>query len=90
MNVREVKTCLALAIAKAAHDEAKDLVSAPNVDRDRIRAAQSIEQSLKSLGRLQNGEMPDYDKWDPLMYVTWYQARACSHYVVHRRSFQRG
>ncbi len=74
MNIGTVKTCLSLAIAKAAQEEAKNLVAAPNVNRDRIKAARYIEQSLQSLRRLSSDGMPDYDQWDPLLYVTWYQA----------------
>ena len=40
-----------------------------------IYAARAVENSLSSLARLQNRGIPNYDEWDALLYLTWYQPR---------------
>ena len=41
---------------------------------DRVYAAWSVQKSFESLGRLkQDRGIPDYDEWDALFYLTWYQ-----------------
>ncbi len=37
--------------------------------------AQKVESSLYSLARLQSKSIPEYDDWDALFYLTWYQPR---------------
>ena len=74
MRKDSVKACLSQAIVSAAQDELKTRLSDPNVNKKRIPAARAVERSLKSILRLRDGVMPDYNQWDPLMYATWYQA----------------
>lgn len=40
-----------------------------------IYRKRSVENSLHSLDRLKQGDMPDYNDWDALFYLTWYQPR---------------
>lgn len=35
----------------------------------------SVEKSLRSLDRLKQGGVPNFDDWDALFYLTWYQPR---------------
>ena len=74
MERGSVKACLSQAIVRAARDELKIRLNDPNVSGKRLPAALAVEKSLNSVLRLRDGDMPDYDQWDPLMYATWYQA----------------
>ena len=40
-----------------------------------IYRGRSVEKALRSLDRLKQGGVPDYDDWDALFYSTWYQPR---------------
>lgn len=63
------------AICTVAQDQwnrlSGDIESLPS----HIYASRSVENSLISLERLQKGGVPDYDEWDALLYLTWYQPR---------------
>ena len=66
-----VQNALDRAIAKVAKDEFKRLRSGLS----RFEVAQEVEAALNSLDGLSRGDMPEYDAWDALFYITWYQPR---------------
>lgn len=51
------------------------LTKAYNKHEYQIYRKRSVENSLRSLDRLKQGDMPDYNDWDALFYLTWYQPR---------------
>lgn len=51
------------------------LTMAYNKHEYQIYRKRSVEKSLRSLDRLKQGDMPDYNDWDALFYLTWYQPR---------------
>ena len=64
-----VQNALDRAIAKAAKDEFNRL----RKKLSRFEIAQQVEAALNSLNGLSRGDMPEYNAWDALFYVTWYQ-----------------
>ena len=69
MSQQLVRDALDRAITAVAKDEFKRLRSGLS----RFEVAQEVEAALNSLNRLRRGVMPEYDKWDALFYITWYQ-----------------
>ena len=51
------------------------LTEAYNKYEYQIYRKRSVENSLRSLDRLKQCDMPDYNDWDALFYLTWYQPR---------------
>lgn len=62
-----------MAIAKVAEDEYRRLSTGKSPEE----CLNHVKQALKSLGELQNpsGDVPKYNEWDALFYLTWYQPR---------------
>lgn len=69
MNNIALQNALDRAITKVARGEFNRL----RKKLSRFDTAQEVEDALKSLDRLRRGDMPEYDAWDALFYVTWYQ-----------------
>lgn len=82
--------CQALdeAIARVAESEYRRL----SAGRRPEECLHCTEQALEALGALQRGAEPEYNEWDALFYVTWYQPRqvnlalALTRYFLSRRS----
>ena len=60
------------AIATVAEEEFNRLRSTANND---FQVARNVTEALRSLRNLQQGVEPEYNEWDALFYVTWYQPR---------------
>ena len=60
------------AIATVAEEEFNRLCRATNND---FQVARDVTKAVRSLRNLQQGEEPEYNEWDALFYVTWYQPR---------------
>ncbi len=55
-------------VAKAEFDRLRDGLETPAV-------ACKIHDALCSMSRLRSDRQPDYDEWDSLFYISWYQPR---------------
>lgn len=64
-----VTNALDIAIVSEAKEQCKKLFA--GLDRQEI--AEKILGALRSLERLQSGNMPNYDEWDSPFYILWYQ-----------------
>ena len=72
---QSIQTVIDESIAEVAKEEW--LLLAGDVHDPRVRAcvAESIRNSLSSLDLLSKNRIPNYDNWDALFYLTWYQPR---------------
>ena len=72
-ELRKLVACLLDdAIATVAEEEFNRLCSATNDD---FQVARNVTEAVRSLRNLQQGVEPEYNEWDALFYVTWYQPR---------------
>ncbi len=71
MDFKLVAKALDIAIAKVAEAEYSRLSEGVSPDECAARVA----DALKSLYRLRYGTPPEYNEWDSLFYLTWYQPR---------------
>lgn len=70
MNRVALRRVLDRSISKVADTEYRRLFRGINA----VALAQKVHNALNSLGRLQQGNPPDYDDpWVALFYLTWYQ-----------------
>lgn len=58
------------AIANVAEQEFNRL---RRITNDDVQVAENVKEALDSLINLQKGVEPEYNEWDALFYVTWYQ-----------------
>ena len=65
----ELTRALDISIADIATGELRRLSSGLG----RKETAEEIHLAFRSLSRLQEGDMPEYDAWDSLFYLVWYQ-----------------
>lgn len=75
-----------MAIAGVAEDEYSRLSGGKTPDE----CLDCITQALKSLGGLQRGNAPEYNEWDALFYLTWYQPRQINIALAVLRRFFSG
>lgn len=68
-----VRGVLDEAIASVAEEEFNRLCNALNNDFDEV--ARQVRKALRALRRLQGGVEPEYNEWEALFYLTWYQPR---------------
>lgn len=68
-----VRDVLDEAIASVAEEEFNRLCNALNNDFDEV--ARRVRKALRALRRLQGGVEPEYNEWEALFYLTWYQPR---------------
>ena len=66
------KLVLDEAIAAVAEQEFNRL---RRITNDDVQLAENINAALDSLAKLQYGVKPEYNEWDALFYLTWYQPR---------------
>ena len=71
MNHNEVANALDAAIARVAEAEYRRLSDG----RSDKYVASCVERTMDSFHRLRHGCSPEYDEWDALLYLTWYQPR---------------
>ena len=70
------KKCIRMGLNKAVTEVAgKQWTRLTGTIENRLHKARFTEKSLRSLDRLKQGNMPNYDDWDALFYPTWYQLR---------------
>ena len=66
------KLVLDEAIAAVAEQEFNRL---RRITNDDVQLAENVNAALDSLAKLQYGVKPEYNEWDALFYLTWYQPR---------------
>lgn len=71
----QILNAVDIAIATAARKEFRRLRKETLETGSHVDVVESVEESLRSLGRLTSGDMPKYDKWDALFYPAWYQPK---------------
>lgn len=71
MEFMQVKDALDTAVAEVAEDEYRRL----SRGKSRKGIAKRVARVLRSFEQLQSGMPPKYNKWDALLYLTWYQPR---------------
>ncbi len=69
----ETKAAVTKALDAAIVSVAEDEFNRLSTGLSDQEIADSIRLTLRSLERLQSGQMPDYDDWDALFYSIWYQ-----------------
>ena len=72
---RAILNAIDEAITTVARERLLQLAGDMQSSKSLTETAQKIESSLHSLTRLQSKSIPDYDDWDALFYLTWYQPR---------------
>ena len=79
MEIQPILNAVDIAIATAADKEFKRLYNETPKTNRHVNVVESVEKSLRSLGRLATGKMPNkmpnYDKWDALFYPAWYHSK---------------
>ena len=70
---QHVQNVIDNAIARIAFEQWKRLAGIVRDTDDRFYALFSVEKALDSLRRLQSDGIPDYNDWDALFYLTWFQ-----------------
>ena len=81
-----VRQSLDMAIARVAEDEFSRLSGGKTPEE----CVNCVTQALKSLGGLQWGNAPEYNEWDALFYLTWYQPRQINIALAVLRRFFSG
>ena len=71
MNFMQVAGALDTAIVEVAQDEYRQLSRGKSPDG----IAKRVARALRSFEQLQSGMPPTYNKWEALLYLTWYQPR---------------
>ena len=74
-DMQIIQTTLEEALVKIAEEKWQKLVANLRSSDSRDLEKQYVEKSLRSLKRLQEDGMPNYDEWDSLFYFTYYQPR---------------
>ncbi|MCY3771216.1 MAG: hypothetical protein OXG98_04255 [Gemmatimonadetes bacterium] len=70
---QHVQDIIDIAIASIAIEQWKRLAGIVRDTDDRFYALFSVEKALDSLRRLRLDGIPDYNDWDALFYLTWFQ-----------------
>ena len=73
LELRKLVACVIdEAIATVAEEEFNRLCEITN---NVAQVGENIKAALESLAKLRDGLEPEYNEWDALFYVTWYQPR---------------
>ncbi len=84
MDWRTVAHVLDKAIVTVAAQEFNRL--AGDLNNDRI-VAEKVTEALEALDRLQSGYKPEFNEWEALFYLTWYQPRQINIALTILRQF---